>query len=512
VDGVTDDDRVLRLRDAFLAADYTTSGVDALLGPVATRALSRGETVPARRATAGGSPLETLVRLFLLQIIVPEAAAQAALPPEAAQLGLVATHPDGTRAALDVRPYSEANALAPSVGHVEYLDVSPYSEAGADAGAAPPWWVVSDLGTGLDGSERRLPDDHVLGVGGASTMLAQLTPREAVGTTVDVGTGCGVQALHASRHSGRVVATDISSRALRLAQLTAGLSAVDVDFREGSLLGPVDGQQVDLIVSNPPFVVSPAGTHTYRDGGQPLDGICARLVREAAKLLAPQGDLVLLANWVHIAGSDWRDRVGGWLPGHGIDALVVQREVLDPAEYVAMWLRDSGESADLRAYDGWLQGLEEARVEGVGMGFLRLRRTDVAARSLLIEWPHPVEQPLAPHLSSWLDRRAWLTANDDDRLLAATLRVARDVVQEQVGLPGAEDPAHVVLRRLAGMRPAVRVDTATAALVGASEGTLTLAALVAAVASVLGDNLDALQERLLPEVRDLVDQGLLEPV
>lgn len=503
---MTDDEPVRRVRDAFLAADYTTSGVEALIGPVATRALSRGETVPARRATAGGSPLETLVRLFLLQIIVPEAAAQAALPPEAGQLGLVATHPDGTRAALDVRPYSEAAGLAPSG------EDGQYGEAGKYAGAAPQWWVVSDLGTGLDSSERRLPDDHVLGVGGASTMLAQLTPREAVGTTVDIGTGCGVQALHASRHSGRVVATDISSRALRLAQLTAGLSAVDVDFRKGSLLEPVVGQQVDLIVSNPPFVVSPAGTHTYRDGGQALDGICAGLVREAPRMLAPQGDLVLLANWVHIAGGDWRDRVGGWLPGHGIDALVVQREVLDPAEYVATWLRDSGESEDLPAYDVWLQGLEEARVEGVGMGFVRLRRTDVAARSLLIDWPHPVQQPLAPHLSSWLDRRAWLTAKDDDQLLAATLRVAPDVVQEQVGQPGAEDPDHVILRRLEGMRPAVRVDTATAALVGASEGTLTLAALVAAVASVLGDNPNSLQERLLPEVRDLVDQGLLEPV
>jgi hypothetical protein len=500
---LTENDRVLRVRDAFLAADYTTAGVEGLLGPVATRALSRGETVPARRATAGGSSLETLVRLFLLQLAVPEAAARAALPPDAGELGLVAGHPDGTRAAVDVRPYGE------DARHSEDGEDRPYGE---DRGAAPPWWVVSDLGTGLDGCERRLPDDHVLGVGGASRMLAQLTPRDAVGTTVDIGTGSGVQALHASRHSDRVVATDISSRALMLAQLTTSLSGVDVDFREGSLLGPVAGQHVDLIVSNPPFVVSPAGTHTYRDAGQPLDGVCARLVREAPKLLTPQGDLVLLANWVHIAGSDWHDRVGAWLPSHGVDALVVQREVLDPAEYVGMWLRDSGESADLPAYDAWLQGFEEAGVEGVGMGYVRLRRTDMSARSLLIDWPHPVEQPLAPHLTSWLDRRAWLAANDDDELLGATLHVARDVVQEQIGPPGAEDPEHVILRRLGGLRPAVRVDTATAALVGASEGTLTLAALVAAVASVLGDDPNALADRLLPEVRDLLDQGLLEPV
>ena len=69
----------------------------------------------------------------------------------------------------------------------------------------------------------------------------------------------------------------------------------------------------------------------------------------------------------------------------------------------------------------------------------------------------------------------------------------------------------LVLRRAGGLRPAVRVDTATAALVGASEGTLTVAALVAAVASVLGDDPQSLSARLLPVVRDLVGQGLLEP-
>jgi hypothetical protein len=98
------------------------------------------------------------------------------------------------------------------------------------------------------------------------------------------------------------------------------------------------------------------------------------------------------------------------------------------AEYVAMWLRDSGEVADLAAYDAQLQGLEEAYVEGVGMGFVRIRRTDAAA-----------------------------------------------------------------------------------ALVGASEGMLKIAALLAAIASVLGEDPNAFRQRLLPGVRDLVDQGVLEP-
>ena len=49
------------LREALLAADYTVDSVHALLGAVAHSALARGERVPALLATAGGSPLATLV-------------------------------------------------------------------------------------------------------------------------------------------------------------------------------------------------------------------------------------------------------------------------------------------------------------------------------------------------------------------------------------------------------------------------------------------------------------------
>ena len=47
------DEDVSRVRDAFLAADYTADGVSGLLGEVAHAALSRQESVPARRAAAG---------------------------------------------------------------------------------------------------------------------------------------------------------------------------------------------------------------------------------------------------------------------------------------------------------------------------------------------------------------------------------------------------------------------------------------------------------------------------
>ena len=113
------------------------------------------------------------------------------------------------------------------------IDVRPY---GADDG---PWWVASDLGTGLDGVDVPLREDHVLGVGGASTTLAQLTVRPSVGRALDVGTGCGVQSLHLSTHVDEVVATDLSQRALGYAAVNAALAGLDDQWRGLSLTMPL---------------------------------------------------------------------------------------------------------------------------------------------------------------------------------------------------------------------------------------------------------------------------------
>ena len=74
--------------------------------------------------------------------------------------------------------------------------------------------MASDLTPGLDGAPDRVGADHVLGISSAATSLAQLTVREPVGRALDLGTGCGVQALHLAAHCRRVVATDVNQRAL----------------------------------------------------------------------------------------------------------------------------------------------------------------------------------------------------------------------------------------------------------------------------------------------------------
>lgn len=481
-----DDDETARLRDALVAAGYTTDGVLELLGPVAQGALARHETVPARRATTGGSPLETLVRLFLLQLDVPRAHAERALPLDVVgRAGIVEVDGADVRALVDVRPYDES------------------------------FYVVADIGAGLDGTVRSLRPDHVVGVGGASTTLAEITVRPQIGRALDIGTGCGVQGLHLAAHAEHVVATDVLPRALAMAALSAGLSGVTLDLREGSLYEPVAAQHFDLVVSNPPFVVGPVGRYAYRDAGMAGDDVCRRLIADAPSHLSEGGWFQCLANWVHRRGEDWRERVAQWLPT-GCQAWVVQREVQDPAEYASLWLHDSGEIRGpdhVRLYDEWLTRFDADATEGVGFGWVVLRRTGEAdPRVCIEEWSHAVEQPLGPHVQAWSERARWLSTRPAEALLDARLAVAADVVLEQVGRPGAEDPEAVVLRQQVGMRRAERVGTEVAGIVGACDGQLPVGRLADAVAAILETDVAAVRRKALPELVRLVDHGILRPV
>jgi len=482
-----------RLAEALAEVGFTYDGVAELLGPVAHAALGRNETTPGLRRTRTGDPLATLTRLFLLQAPVRRRDAEAALP------GLVD--------ALAAEGF-----LAASVGEVAArLDVRPY--AAEDAGGVRDLWVVSDLTPGLDGSESRVGSDHVLGISPASLSLSRLTLRSPVEHALDLGTGCGVQALHLATHADRVVATDVNPRALRMAAFNAELNGVsNVEVRDGSFFAPVVGERFDLIATNPPFVISPATGErlVYRDSGLPADRAVEDIVRLAPEHLTEAGVCQVLANWVITDGVPWDERLADWLDP-ACDALIVQREVVDPAEYVEMWLKDSGHhgAADYaERYDTWLSWLADQGVAGVGFGWITLRRrSDGAGVHRLEEWPHAVEQPIASAIGGWL-------AVCDNRpgrdLLDERLSLRADVVQETSGTPGAADPATIVLRQQRGFRRARSVDTVEAAAAGACDGDLTLGDILDAVAHLLDRDPADLRTTYLPRLTELVEDGYLE--
>jgi release factor glutamine methyltransferase len=73
-------------------------------------------------------------------------------------------------------------------------------------------------------------------------------------TIVDIGTGSGAIAITLKKKiTCNMIATDISSEALEVARDNASKNKVDIDFKLGNLLEPIDGK-IDILVSNPPYI------------------------------------------------------------------------------------------------------------------------------------------------------------------------------------------------------------------------------------------------------------------
>ena len=81
--------------------------------------------------------------------------------------------------------------------------------------------------------------DFVPGIQSPSVTLAKLAVRRRVAAALDLGTGCGIQALLAAKHAEHVVATDVNPRALAFAGFNARLNGIDnIEFRLGNGSSP----------------------------------------------------------------------------------------------------------------------------------------------------------------------------------------------------------------------------------------------------------------------------------
>ena len=283
-----------------------------------------------------------------------------------------------------------------------------------------------------------------------------------------------------------------------------------MSLREGSLLDPVAGERFDLVVSNPPFVITPrvAGESaeeqfTYRDGGLPGDEIVSTMVRRLPSVLVPGGRAQMLGNWEIIRDSEdpsqprsWDERVRAWVEDADAEAWIIQRETLSPESYAETWLKDASENRDRKHYEqtylAYLNDFESRNVHSIGFGMIWLRRPSedttagLAAPLLRFEEiTYPIQQPIARALTESVRRYDRLAAMDDEALLAAHLEVAEDVTEERHGRPGAEHPSVILLRAGSGLCRTQLLSTETAGFTSASDGELAVGQIVAALAMLL---------------------------
>ena len=145
----------------------------------------------------------------------------------------------------------------------------------------------------------------------ALEFAARRTSRVEALNIAEVGVGCGAIAiaLAVNLTGARVVATDISPAALKLASENVSRHGVEdrVTLLEGDLLQNVSGP-IDILVSNPPYIPSTQLATLPReirdreprvalDGGENGITVIEQLIRQAKDKLKPGGAMFVEIGW-----------------------------------------------------------------------------------------------------------------------------------------------------------------------------------------------------------------------
>ena len=483
-------DQVAQFRSALWSAGYQTERVSEVLGadrrhlqPDPAQSVLLGRQLPS------ASPLSTLIRLFILGLTVPEPEAAAALAPltieHAAELGVIRGAAGGVEGAVRITPYAEFLFACSRVPELHAVDPG-----------------------------------HVMGVTNSSINLANLTIRRPVGLALDVGCGCGFQALFAARHASRVIAVDVNPVALQFTEFNARLNGFDnIECREGDYLEPVAGEAFDLIVANPPFVISPESRFLYRDSGLGGDELCRRLSAEVPAALREGGTATMLVSWGRRPGEAWDVTPRRWLEGSGSDAWVFHLATQPAQLHAASWHQILA-SQDVAAYgEGvarWTDYITGLGFDSIAYGALVWRRrqgsnwvraedlpsssVDAAGEQLL---RMTAAQDLLAGLagrSSLLDQKLRLV---DGHRLDQTLH-CRD---------GAYSVESAVLRQVEGLGFSANVDAFNAYLLTRLDGSRSLREAIAEAAGVVppdGLDEDEVEPVALRSARRMCELGFIE--
>ena len=467
-------------------AGYSQTALAETLGISCAHERQDVEVVYRRVRT--NSPYNILVRLFWLGRAVSESVLHEKLPglnvEELVGTGLLNSQDGMFRSAAKLTPYHEL-------------------------------LLVSDFAPEI---HRELSADHVLGVGAASLTLKSLTVRRKVKTALDIGTGAGIQAFLAERHADHVIGTDTNPRALNFARFNAKLNGIDgIEWREGSLYEPVAEQKFDLLVSNPPYVISPESRFVFRDANLPGDAVSEQVVRGAGQRLSEGGFACILFNWHHQDETDWDSRPKSWMSNTGCDGWLICFKSTDPLTYAADWLRTSvGQSSTEygRCLDEWMAYYEQMGINQISAGGIIMRR-----RSQQPNWfrAHSIDKGRCP--GSCGDQIERIFAAED---LLQTITDDRQLLEQRFLF----DEHHRLEHQLAvrdgcwavnsehlyaseGIPFAGNMDMYIANLLAGCDGRRTLRELIEAVADRMQTNPETVGPACLATVRKLMQAGFL---
>ena len=142
--------------------------------------------------------------------------------------------------------------------------------------------------------------------------VLETAPEMARVLDVGTGSGCIAVTLACERPLWEICATEISEPALEVAENNARRMKARVDFRQGDLTAPFEGESFDVVVSNPPYVALGDRTTLSREvrrepaialfaGDDGLE-VYRRLIPAAARALKPGGLLALELGYDSLPG------------------------------------------------------------------------------------------------------------------------------------------------------------------------------------------------------------------
>jgi hypothetical protein len=453
---VDDEEIISKLRHICHAADYSeTAVVGALKGvrPVSLRPQDR--EVNLRRMKI--DPLSSLIKLFLLGTSVSPAEAKEALHP----LSLEQLQAQG------ILEWNRSKIFS-------RVRLEPYDRM----------LLVSDH---LPRRGTFLQPDHVIGVNLTSVTLESLTVR-----------------------------TPKNPRAMNFCEFNAKLNRLtNVECRQGDLFQPVEDCKFDLVVCNPPYVISPEASYLYRDSGLSGDAICREIVQRTPVYLEEGGYAHILCNWALTQQEDWTDPLATWLKDNGCDNWMLRYKTEDPLTYAAIWNRQIQASSENRfamALDSWTSYYRQLGVVAIVSGAVIMRR-----RSSGRNWVRADDMPsgsigsCSEHILRIFCGQDYLSEATDAQLMGSRFRLTEDHQMDQHLVPegGRYVANDATLRMTQGIGFQGNVDSYGLFVLTRCDGDTDLRSIVHALSQATDVDLDALTQAVLPAVRKWLGLGFL---
>lgn len=218
---------------------------------------------------------------------------------------------------------------------------------------------------------------------------------------LDLCTGSGVQALRFAAGAARVVAVDVNVRAAAMARLNARLNAAsNIDVRVGDLYAPVQGERFDLIIANPPFVVSPYGRGpAYHSGGKFGDRVLRRIIAGWSTRLSEGGRAFAITHRALRAGEDMAAVARAWFrhfPGRALVLVLERGTAVDLAAAQALFALRQGLAAYGREVARWVDHLRRLRVATIAVLLVVAERKGPRDVEVVEAQPRVLPVPLTP--------------------------------------------------------------------------------------------------------------------